>query len=249
MTKEKKTEWRGILLRLLFSAILIFSFLAGAYLLLRHFGLTDMGREEVQAWVASRGAFAPLFFVLLSFLQVTFIPIPGAVTILAGNYLFGFFLSYLYSFIGMLLGSLFAFFLGRRLGRPFVNWVMGGAEKVDAYLSRLQGRETVVLFFMFLMPFFPDDALCAVAGVLPTVRFPVFFAMQVLTRLTSIGGTLLFMSGEFIPYRGWGIPVLILLGVAAIAAFVVSYRNAARIQAWLGAFLDRHFPRKKEKTE
>ena len=81
---------------------------------------------------------------------------------------------------------------------------------------------------MFLFPFFPDDLLCSIAGILP-ITFIGFMVMQIITRITSIGATLLFMSGEIIPYHGWGIPVLIIIGILAIIAFVISYKNADKI--------------------
>ena len=56
--------------------------------------------------------------------------------------------------------------------------------------------------------------------------------MQVITRFTSISATIFFMSGEIIPYHGWGIPVLILISILGIVAFIISYKNADKIQDW-----------------
>ena len=44
---------------------------------------------------------------------------------------------------------------------------------------------------MFLLPMFPDDILCSIAGIMP-ITYSVFIFMQLITRFTSIGGTLLF---------------------------------------------------------
>ena len=138
----------------------------------------------------------------------------------------------------MMVGSLFAFALGRWIGRPFVNWIAGGPEKVDEWLGKLKGRENVLLFFMFLLPFFPDDILCSVAGVLPFGWFG-FTVMQILTRISSVGCTLLLMSGEFIPWHGWGLVVLALIGVLAVVAFIISYRNAEKINLALQKLSDK----------
>jgi uncharacterized membrane protein YdjX (TVP38/TMEM64 family) len=166
------------------------------------------------------------------------VPIPGAVTILAGNYLFGPWLSLLYSYIGMMLGGLFAFALGRWIGRPYVNWVAGSKKKADEWIKKLKGREKVFLFFAFLLPLFPDDILCSIAGVLP-ITWIEFTFMQVITRATSIGGTLLFMSGEVIPYHGWGIVVLVILTVIAIIAFVISLKYANKLNDAFSRFIDK----------
>lgn len=246
----KKKKILIAVLKILLSCLLILA-LFGLLLLFLHFALhiefNDLkDRETVQTVVAERGAYAPLIFILISFLQVTFIPIPGSVTIIAGSYLFGFWESLFYSYIGMIIGSIFAFYLGRIIGRPFVNWVVGDSKTVDKYLERLKGKETVLLFFMFLFPFFPDDLLCSVAGITPLTWFK-FIIMQIITRFTSIFGTLIFMSGEIIPYNMWGITLLVILSIFAIIAFVISYKNAEKINTVIDKFasnISRKFKKK-----
>lgn len=131
----------------------------------------------------------------------------------------------------MFLGGLFAFLLGRVIGKKFVYWIAGDKEKVEEYLQKLKGKETVVLFFMFLFPYFPDDLLCSIAGM-TSISWSTFIVIQFITRITSIGATLIFMSGELIPYNGWGIPVIIALSILGIIAFIISYKNADKIQDW-----------------
>ncbi len=239
---EKKKQILVTLGKLLLSGIIILAFF-GAILLFLHFVLhidyQDLkNKETVQSIVSQSGGYAALVFILLSFLQVTFIPIPGAVTILAGNYLFGFWESLLYSYIGMLIGALLAFYLGRKIGRPFVNWVVGDKELVDKYLMRLKGKETVLLFFMFLFPMFPDDLLCSIAGITPITWFK-FIVMQLITRFTSILGTLIFMSGNIIPYNGWGITLIVILCILALIAFVIAYKHADQINKYIDSFADK----------
>ena len=235
-----KVETKKMLSKLLFSALIIGAVVLGVYLLMKHFGLIELTREELGEYIKSFGIIGPLVFIVVTFLQVTFIPLPGAVTILAGNYVFGAGMSFLYSYIGMMLGSMFAFLLGRKIGRPFVNWVAGDAKKVDEWLKRLKGRENVLLFFMFFLPLFPDDVLCAIAGILP-LSWIGFFLMQAVTRVTSIGGTLLFMSGEVIPYHGWGL-VFLGVGIAlCMVAFIIAFKNAEKINLWFEKTIDKLF--------
>ncbi len=53
--------------------------------------------------------------------------------------------------------------------------------------------------------------------------------MQIITRATSIGATLLFMSGEIIPFHGWGLIVLGIIAVIGIVAFIVCFKKAEQI--------------------
>ena len=228
--KEKKlsTETKKMVNRILFSVLVVAIIILILVILLKHFGILELTEEQLQSYIKSTGVIAPLVYIGVSFIQVTFIPIPGAITIVAGNYLFGTWQAFLYSYLGMIIGAMFAFFLGKKLGRPFANWIVGSKEKVDDWLNRLKGKQNVVLFFMFLLPFFPDDILCTIAGLMP-LSYLGFFMMQLVTRATSVGSTLLFMSGEVIPYEGWGLIVLGVLAVICILAFILSLKHAEKI--------------------
>jgi len=216
-------------LKLIISLAVIAVIAILGFLLFKRLGLNDITREQIQNYIESKGAVAPLIFILISFAQVTLIPIPGTITILAGNYLFGPIRSFLYSYIGMLLGAMAAFFLGKLIGRPFVNWIAGGKEKASEWIDKLKGREKIVMFFMFLLPLFPDDLLCAIAGMFKYSAVE-FLVLQIITRATSIFGTLFFMSGEVIPYNAWGISLIAVLAIAAVVCFVLSMKHYDKIE-------------------
>ncbi len=225
---KTKNERKKAVTKLCFTALVILLVALAAYLLMKKFGLLDLNQEQIQEIIAKQGSKGPIVFIIITFLQATVLPIPGAVTILAGNYIFGGSQSFIYSYVGMILGSLFSFGLGKLVGRPFVNWLAGGKEKVDEWLVKIRGKEGVILFFMFFFPFFPDDILCAIAGLLP-ITWGGFTVMQLITRATSVLGTLIFMSGEIIPWRGWGLVILALIAVLFICAFVICFINAEKL--------------------
>lgn len=242
---EKKIDIKSIIIKIIISLLVIGLIILGLYFLFKYLGWTNLTKEELQAKIASTGLFAPIVFIVASFLQVTFIPIPSSVTIIVGNYLFGFWLSFLYSYIGIILGSILAFYLGRWIGRPFVNWVVGDSKAVDEYLIKMKNKEKVILFFMFLLPLFPDDALCSLAGILP-ISFLTFLFMQLLTRATSILGTLFFMSGEIIRYDALGITIIVIVCILALVAFYLSYKYADKINEIFYNIMDKITFRKKK---
>ncbi|MBQ4071492.1 MAG: TVP38/TMEM64 family protein [Clostridia bacterium] len=242
MTENGRCELFKFLKKLLISALVIGAIVVGAYLLLRHLGLTDLTSEAIREYVDSTGVWAPIVFIIISFLQVTFVPIPGAVTIVAGYLCFGFWESFLYSYVGMMLGAVVAYLLGRWIGRPFVVWLAGGEDKVDYWLKKLKGRENLLLFFMFFLPLFPDDLLCSVAGIIPQKPL-TFTLMQLVTRTTSIGATLISTT---IALQGWPFAVLIAVGaLVLIPLFIWCYKNIERVNDFFSRVISRIFRRRK----
>ncbi len=226
MSEKRSSDVKKAIIKLIIAILVIGAVVAGVYLILRHFGLTGISEEQIKLWLDSTGVWAPLVFILISFLQVTFIPIPGAITIVAGYWFFGFWQSFIYSYVGMMLGAIVGYLLGRAIGRPFVIWLAGSEEKVDGWLAKLKGRENLLLFFMFLLPLFPDDLLCSVAGVIP--QKPItFLVMQLITRTTSIGATLISAT---IALQGWPFALIIVAAVLIVVpVFIWCYKNIEKV--------------------
>ena len=241
-------ESKGVIKRLIVSAVIIGAVILAVYLVFHFLGWTKLNKEQLQDFISGTGAVAPIVFIGVTFAQVTLIPIPGAVTILAGSYLFGFWKSFLYSYIGMMIGSIVSCALGRVIGRPYVSWGAGSSQKADEWIKKLKGRENVFLFFAFLLPFFPDDILCAVAGALP-VKWITFIIMQLITRTTSILATMLFMSGEIIPFHSWGLIVLGVVGVAIVVAMILSIKYAPQLNAFFDRLINKFSIKKKSDYE
>ena len=85
---------------------------------------------------------------------------------------------------------------------------------------------------MFLLPMFPDDALCSVAGI-TNMSFFTFFLTQIITRPISILATLLFMSGEIIPYNALGFTIIAVVSALAVTLFIIAYKNSDKINNFL----------------
>ena len=61
----------------------------------------------------------------LAVISVYLCPIPGSVAVAAGVALFGPLKCAIYSFIGIILGSVVAFAIGRWVGYKAVKWIVG----------------------------------------------------------------------------------------------------------------------------
>jgi uncharacterized membrane protein YdjX (TVP38/TMEM64 family) len=173
-------------------------------------------RENLQAFVEQFHPYGALVFLLVQTLQVIVAPIPGNVTALAGGALFGLWPGFLMSTTGLVLGSLAAFGLGRFYGRPIVEKLVKPAV-VDKYIDSLANRHFVLLFLLFLFPFFPDDALCLIAG-LSALPLRVFLLLVILGRPPGMFFSSLVGAGiAVVPWWGWLIIAAISGGVLFLA--------------------------------
>ena len=122
----------------------------------------------------------------------------------------------------------------------------GSKAQADEWLKKLKGREKVFLFFAFLLPLFPDDLLCSVAGILP-ISFSTFLIMQLITRFTSISASIVFMSGEIIPYHGWGVWVLCGITLFSVIIFLLAVKKADALNEFFDKFLGKITKKNKKK--
>ena len=205
-------------------------------------------REAMQRFISEYDGYAIAVFVAVQFLQVTILPLPSTITTLAGIALFGVWKTVFYSSIGIIAGSVFAFFLGRTFGVKLIVWVCG-AKMFAKYRDLVEGKDVLMLYAMFLLPFFPDDLLCLIAG-LGTMSYKSFFVMMLITR--PIGA--LWVAGVFrgavsIPFTGWGIAVWIAIFVATVAIFVLLYKYGDAITARMSEFFSKFSSEKSEERK
>lgn len=192
--------------------------------------------ELLEQYLRDAGPWMIPLFIALQFLQVILLPIPSTVTVAAGTALFGPLLGSFYSLAGILLGSVTAFLVGRHAGYQVVSWLVG-EDTLKSCLKRIKGKDKLFLTFMFLLPVFPDDVLCFVAG-LTTMSLLFFVVVIVISRVLSIFATSYLIA--LIPFTTWwGILIWICLAVAIAALFVLLYKKMDAIQNWFARKLHR----------
>ena len=186
--------------------------------------------EALRDYISQFGSMAVFLYILFSFLQVVILPVPGSVTVAAGVALFGPLKCSIYSFIGITLGSITAFAIGRWVGEKAVQWIVG-KDTLKKWLKKLKGKDYLILSIMFLLPLFPDDVLCFVAG-LSSMTWPYFLIMITITRATSVLGTA--YSVGLIPFTTWwGILIWLVIGALIILAFWLVCKYSDKIDHFI----------------
>lgn len=195
---------------------------SGFRLLVRLYADQEFLRERLHAW----GGLAPLVFIVIQTLQVLVAPIPGEVTGFLGGFVFGQWLGFLYSTVGLTAGSLLAFGAGRWLGTAFVQRVV--SPRVWERLGFIVEAEGAILcFIIYLIPGFPKDIVCYLFGLSP-MPFWVFALVSTLGRLP--GTWVLSAQGARTATGDYVRMALLTAIVAAIAIPLYYYRT--RIVAW-----------------
>jgi len=184
-------------------------------------------REWVRAAVESCGWAAPLAFIGIQITQVIAAPVPGEATGFIGGYLFGTLQGFLYSSIGLAIGSLVNFGIGRFLGERFVRRLI--PEEKFKRIDRLINRQGVIaVFLMFIIPGFPKDYLSLALG-LSTLPLKVFAILACIGRMP--GTLVLSLQGASLYDQNY-----FLLAVAAAACLVLAllaYRFREPLYRWV----------------
>ena len=147
---------------------------------------TLQDHHHLKEIIRSYGAYSPLAYILLQIVQVVVAPIPGGAIEFLGGYLSGVGVGFLYSMVGLLIGSSLAF----GLARIFEKWAVEKFVSDDTRkkFDYLIGHEGVILsFLLFLIPGFPKDALCYILGLTP-MHFGIFLIISTIGR---VPGTLM----------------------------------------------------------
>ena len=184
-------------------------------------------REKIRLLISSFGTSAPPVFMLVQILQVIFAPVPGEATGFIGGYLFGALPGFIYSSIGLTVGSWLNFVIGRFVGERYVRKRIPAHQfqKIDGLVKR-QG--VIVLFIRFLFPGFPKDYLCLALGV-TTLPIKIFLLLAVIGRMP--GTFALSLQGAFLYEQNY-----ILLGVMGAACLILAllcYGYREKIYLWI----------------
>lgn len=142
--------------------------------------------ESIGRVVEKVGVWGPILFILIQIIQVVIPIIPGGVSLLAGVVIFGPIWGFVYNYIGIVIGSMIAFLLVRKMGRPFLQSV-SGKRTYEKYISWLDksGNFDRMFAIAILLPVAPDDFLCMLAG-LTKMSFKKLTAILILCKPPTI---------------------------------------------------------------
>ena len=220
---NKKKKFNTNIIRWLLTICILIAIFIIIYCVIKFTGVWEKinSIEKLKAIVESGGVFSFIIFIFLQILQTTILQIPAIFVTIAGTLVFGRWIAFILSFIAVMIGSIIMFWIGRKAGRKFLNWLAG--NEADRWIKRMSCGK-YLFFLMMVFPLFPDDILCVIAG-LTNMSFSYFILTNLIARSMGIACTVFFGSGAVIPFHGWGLLVwgiLILLVACLEKAKIIS---------------------------
>lgn len=165
-------------------------------------------QEQIRGFIQQFGLFAPIAFIILQILQVVLTPISHYAVSIAGGFVFGTWQGFIYNWIGRVIGTAIAFYLGRKFGRKIINKLVK-KETLEKY-DKIFEKGKFILFLMYFLPLFPDDELSYLVGfssMKPRHFIPIML-------LGHIGGSLaLSYIGSGLSYKD---PLFIILSIVTL---------------------------------
>lgn len=193
MRKSKK-----ILLILTIILILcLFSYLI--YFLLDKFNITNV--KTLRKFIGQFGVWGWVVYILVQVIISTPIfvmPFEDEMWVTISILLFGVKQGFILSVIGMILTSSLLYLIGNKLGVKIASKIIGEEELVNVQ-NKFDVKNKLSLPFMYLIPFFPHDVLCVVAG-LSKMKFVYFFLVTLFVRSIEIV-SICFLGNGFIDWK------------------------------------------------
>ncbi|OVE75131.1 hypothetical protein BVX95_00110 [archaeon D22] len=179
-------------------------------------------KEAIRNIVAGYGFLAPIIFIIIQITQNIIAPIAHYPILIAGGFIFGGELGFIYNWIGTLIGTFVIIMLSKRYGRPLVEKMVSSnfIKKYDKVVHKIS---PFGLFLIYFLPGFPDDELTYLIGVSSMPIKHTFFA--ILLGKTG-GATLSFIGND--PINGAGTALIINVVILLIGIFFYFRQNLAR---------------------
>ncbi|OUN00063.1 MAG: hypothetical protein BAA02_02560 [Paenibacillaceae bacterium ZCTH02-B3] len=184
--------------------------------------LFDGGR--LQAMLEQNRSAALWIYAAVCFLQPIALPLPEALTVMAGSAVLGAFPAFVAGFAGTMLGVLAMFALARYGGMK-VAVKLVKPQQLERYHRFVSRHEWPILVALFVIPVLPDEIVCVGAGI-SGVAIRRFLTVAVLSKLaTSSSFAYSVELGDLLSVS----PAQLLLAVGSVAFAAVFLPRIARL--------------------
>ncbi|MDR0357474.1 MAG: VTT domain-containing protein, partial [Clostridiales Family XIII bacterium] len=141
--------------------------------------------EQVNALLDRYQAGGALFYVGFQIIQVVISVIPGQPLQLAAGYAFGVPLGFATSLIGIAIGTVITYYLGKIFGKDMI-WLIFGEKRLGHFVRLLESKRAfIIVFLLYLFPGIPKDIFSYAAGISNMRPIP-FLAISMAGRAPAL---------------------------------------------------------------
>ncbi|MBU1163791.1 MAG: VTT domain-containing protein [Proteobacteria bacterium] len=189
-------------------------------------------KEKIEGFITSygNGIGAPAAFIIVQILQVLFAPVPGEASGVIGGYLFGITRGFIYSSIGLTIGSWINFLIGRFLGEHYVRKLIP-ARQLNRFDTIIKRQGVIAVFILFVFPGFPKDSLCFFLGF-SAIPIKLFIILASIGRMP--GTFMLSLQGSLLLEQSYEMFAFI-LGICIVLIFI-AFRYKENLYRWIERF-------------
>jgi uncharacterized membrane protein YdjX (TVP38/TMEM64 family) len=189
-------------------------------------------KEKIESFITSygNGIGAPVAFIIVQILQVLFAPVPGEASGFIGGYLFGITKGFIYSSIGLTIGSWINFLIGRFLGEHYFRKLIP-ARQLNRFDTIIKHQGVIAVFILFVFPGFPKDSLCFFLGF-SAIPIKLFMILVSIGRMP--GTFMLSLQGGMLMEQSYEMFALIL--VICIILIFIGLRYKENLYRWIEKF-------------
>ncbi|MBQ8522710.1 MAG: TVP38/TMEM64 family protein [Clostridia bacterium] len=185
----KKNLFKIVVLVLTYVAISL-----GVYFVLKACGLTTI--SKIRDFISSTGAWGYVVFFLFQVVSSTFIciiPFEDELLTACAIVLFGPIKGFCIASFNMFVTSSLQFLIGRYFCKGLITRLIGG-DAVEKYQNYLQVKGEIMLPILYLIPLFPHDSLCLLAGM-SKMKYLYFAPITLVMRSIEIAELCFLGSG------------------------------------------------------
>ena len=182
-------------------------------------------QEAVSAYLQGYGVWGPAVLFVLMVAQVFIAVIPGHALMVTAGYVYGT-TGLAVIILSTILGSQIAFFIARQYGQGLI-YKLASPKILERWNNMASNQGVMFYFFSFVLPIFPSDLMCYVAG-LGKIAPRHFLLANILGRtVVAISITIIGIYGMHPPVWFW---VIAVIGIAGLFGSWMIYKKQNSLQ-------------------
>ncbi|MDR1068417.1 MAG: TVP38/TMEM64 family protein [Clostridiales Family XIII bacterium] len=214
-TADRRERAVRITLAIVKFAVLLFIIIGIPLLIyLKYPGILDNFKslDSINALLDKYHTKSMFIYIGMQVVQIVIAFLPGQALQLAAGYAYGFWAALLLSLVGITIGTIATFYIGRIFGKDMVYLVFG-KERLERFITLLNSRKAyIAVFLLYLFPGIPKDVFSYAAGISEMKMLP-FTIISIVARTPALAMSLVF--GNMLYKRSY-------IGMAIVAAVVIT---------------------------